>query len=96
VTFAADPGFDTAVAPFGEAAARRRPQSRAVVTVNVTRICDACGYAVPKMELVAEREILDAWAETRGPERIAAYHAARNATSVDGLPGLPVAAPAGP
>ena len=95
VTFAGDPGFDAAVAPFGEAAGSRRPQSRAVVTVDVTRVADACGYAVPKMELVEERGILDAWAETRGPEKIATYHATRNATSLDGLPGLPVAAPAG-
>lgn len=96
VTFAADPGFDVAVAPFGEAAESRRPQARAVITVDVTRVSDACGYAVPKMALVEEREILDAWAETRGPERIATYHAVRNATSLDGLPGLPVGAPAGP
>ena len=96
VTFAADPGFDEAVAPFGEAAQSRRPQSRAVITVDVARVADACGYSVPRMELVEERGILDAWAETRGPEKIATYHATRNATSLDGLPGLPVGAPAGP
>ena len=54
---------------------------RMSITVDVLRVSDACGYAVPKMELVEERGILDAWAGTR------------NATSVDGLPGLP--APAG-
>ena len=95
VTFAVDPGFDDAVAPFGKAAESRRPQARAVITVDVTRVADACGYAVPRMELVEERGILDAWAETRGPEKIATYHATRNTTSLDGLPGLPVGAPAG-
>jgi len=95
VTFAADEGFDAASLPFGEAAESRRPQTRAVITVDVTRVADACGYAVPKMELVEERGILDAWAETRSSEKIATYHATRNATSLDGLPGLPVGAPAG-
>jgi hypothetical protein len=95
VTFAVDAGFAAAVGPFGAAAESRRPQSRAVITVDVTRVADACGYAVPKMDLVEERDILDAWAGARGPEKIAAYHATRNATSLDGLPGLPVGAPAG-
>jgi len=95
VTFAADPDFDAAVTPFGAAAGSRRPQTRAVITVDVTRVSDACGYAVPKMELVEERAILDAWADTRGAEKLATYHATRNARSLDGLPGLPVGAPAG-
>ena len=49
---------------------------------------DSCGYAVPRMELVEERETLDPVWRTRDDERIAAYHAEKNATSLDGLPGL--------
>lgn len=82
------PGFDAAASVFGEAATSRRPQARAVVVVDVTRVADACGYAVPRMELVEERGILDAWADTRGPDTIARYHAERNARSLDGLPAL--------
>lgn len=89
VVFAADPGFAEVVAPFGAAGESRRPQTRAVITVDVSRVADACGYAVPRMDLVEERGLLDAWAETRGSDRIATYHATRNATSIDGLPGLP-------
>ncbi|MBW0118326.1 pyridoxamine 5'-phosphate oxidase family protein [Pseudonocardia abyssalis] len=92
VLFAADAGFDDALAPFGDAGESRRPQTRGVITVDVTRISDACGYAVPKMDLVEERGILDAWADTRGPDRLATYHATRNAQSLDGLPGLPAPA----
>ncbi len=92
VTFATDPGFEAAITPFGAAAESRRPQSRAVITVDVTRVSDACGYAVPKLGLVEERGILDASARTKGPEKLAAYRATRNAASVDGLPGLPVPA----
>ncbi|MBW0088190.1 pyridoxamine 5'-phosphate oxidase family protein [Pseudonocardia sp. KRD-184] len=89
VELAADPGFDAALAAFGEAGESRRPQARAVITVDVTRVADACGYAVPRMDLVEERGILDAWADTRGEEKLRTYHATRNATSIDGLPGLP-------
>ena len=93
VQFPSDPGFDAAIAAF-PAAPSRRPQSRAVITVEVARVSSACGYAVPRMDLVEERDILDAWAENRGPEKIATYYATRNAVSVDGLPGLPLAVPA--
>jgi hypothetical protein len=88
VTFAADPGFDAVAAPFGGAAESRRPQARAVITVDVARVSDSCGYAVPRMELVEERDILDSWAATRGPEKLIAYRATRNAESLDGLPGV--------
>jgi predicted pyridoxine 5'-phosphate oxidase superfamily flavin-nucleotide-binding protein len=91
VTFVGDEGFDEAVGRF-PAAEGRRPQSRAVITVDVTRVSDACGYAVPRMEIVEERDVLDAWAQTRGPEKLAVYQETRNAASVDGLPGLPVRA----
>jgi Pyridoxamine 5'-phosphate oxidase len=92
VTFASDPDFASTVAPFGEAAETRRPQARAVITVDVARISDSCGYAVPRMELVEERDILDSWAETRGPEKLAVYRATRNVESLDGLPGVVVPA----
>ncbi len=92
VTLAGDPDFDALAAPFGEAAESRRPQSRAVITVAVARVSDSCGYSVPRMELVEERDILDSWAATRGPEKLAAYRAERNAESLDGLPGVVIPA----
>jgi hypothetical protein len=83
-----DPGFDAALAGFGEAARSRRPYLRAVVVVDVARVSDSCGYAVPRMELVEERETLDRVWRTRDDARIAAYQADKNAASLDGLPGL--------
>lgn len=83
-----EPGFDEAVDAFGAAGTRRRPQARAVVTVAVARVADACGYAVPRMDLVQERDVLDSWADSRRPGALATYHATRNAESLDGLPGL--------
>lgn len=65
------------------------PGVRAIVVVDLARISDSCGYAVPRMDYVAERDVLDLSAIKKGPERVAAYRAERNARSLDGLPGLP-------
>ena len=64
------------------------PSTRAVVVVDVDRVSDSCGYGVPEMELVGERDLLRRGAERRGPEGLTAYRAERNAVSLDGLPGL--------
>jgi hypothetical protein len=92
VVAADDPGFEEALAGFGEAARSRRAYLRAVVVVDVARVADACGYGVPRMDLVEDRPTLDAVWGSRDDDRIAAYQAQKNATSLDGLPGL---APAG-
>ena len=89
-----EPGFDEALARFGEAGRQRRRYLRGVVVVDVTRVSDSCGFAVPKMDLVAERETLDAVWRSRDDERVARYHVERNASSLDGLPALPVTVPA--
>jgi len=85
---AGDPAFEAELAAFGEAGRSRRPYLRAVIVVDVARVSDSCGYAVPRMELVEERETLDRVWRTRDDERIATYHAEKNATSLDGLRGL--------
>jgi hypothetical protein len=66
------------------------PSTRAVVVVDVERVSDSCGFGVPVMDLVEERDLLRPSAAKRGPEGLAAYRADRNAVSLDGLPGLPV------
>jgi hypothetical protein len=65
------------------------PSTRAVVIVDVERVSDSCGFGVPVMELVGERDLLRRGAEKRGPEGLADYRATKNAVSIDGLPGLP-------
>jgi hypothetical protein len=82
------PGFDEALAGFGEAGLSRRPYLRAVIVVDVTRVADSCGFGVPRMDLVEERDTMDAVWSRRDDDRIAAYHEAKNTTSLDGLPGL--------
>ena len=64
------------------------PGSRAVVDVAVDRVSSSCGFGVPLMELVGPREELVSSARRKGPEKMAAYRARKNAASIDGLPGL--------
>jgi hypothetical protein len=64
------------------------PGARSVIEVEVTRVSDSCGFGVPLMELVDQRRLLPEWAQRKGPDGIADYHATRNQSSIDGLPGL--------
>jgi Pyridoxamine 5'-phosphate oxidase len=62
--------------------------ARAIILVDVERIADSCGYAVPEMELTRERDLLDRSTDKKSPEEVAAYWEAKNAVSIDGLPAL--------
>ncbi|MEO7837235.1 MAG: pyridoxamine 5'-phosphate oxidase family protein [Acidimicrobiales bacterium] len=77
-------------AKFDELAGRfpARAGIRSVIVIRVERISDSCGFGVPEMRFEAERSGLDRWAESKGVEGIAQYQAAKNAVSIDGLPGL--------
>lgn len=83
VTTPGDPTYDDVVGRHPE-----HPSTRAVIVVDVERVSDSCGYGVPVMELVGERDLLRLGAEKRGPDGLARYRAEHN-TSLDGLPGLP-------
>ncbi len=66
-----------------------RVGARTVVRVVVERVSTTCGWGVPFMTFAGDRPTLDEWAERRGLDGIAVYQAEKNATSIDGLPGLP-------
>ncbi|MGP9843688.1 hypothetical protein [Brachybacterium sp. 107] len=57
-----------------------------MITVDVTRISDSCGWGVPIMEKTGERDLLRLQAEKKGVAGMAQYRAQRNAWSIDGLP----------
>lgn len=63
------------------------PSMRAIVRVRVTRVSDSCGYGVPHMQLVGDRDVLDRWVETKGVKNLPAYRREKNSHSIDGLPG---------
>ncbi len=81
-------GFDALAGRFPGAAA---VGVRAIIEVSVRRIADSCGYGVPLMDFRTHRGQMDDWADRKGPDGIAEYQAQRNATSIDGLAGLPAA-----
>lgn len=83
VVAAVDPDFEEWRARFPG-----RPGIRAVIVVDVQRVSDSCGFAVPVMELVAERDVLDVANARKGDEALVAYRATRNRTSIDGLPAV--------
>lgn len=60
---------------------------RAAIVVDVERIADACGFAVPYYELVDERPVLEAH-HVKAPEDAYARLIGRNQHSIDGLPAL--------
>jgi hypothetical protein len=66
--------------------------ARAVIVVDVERIADSCGYAVPLYQYAGQRDLLDRWTQGKDDAAIAAYRAQRNTTSIDDLPALPTAA----
>lgn len=62
---------------------------RAIVVLDVTRISDSCGFSVPEMRFVADRDTLDRSQGRRDPAYFDRYARERNAVSIDGLPGVP-------
>ena len=78
-----DDGYDDLAARFPPV-----PGARSVIRLHIERIQSSCGYAVPFMEFERERETLEDWAAKKSDDGIAEYQAQKNATSIDGLPGV--------
>lgn len=76
------------LARFDELAGRfpPNPGMRAIVHVEVKRVSSSCGYSVPYFDHRGSRDALDKWAVNQGPDKLAAYRAAKNRASIDGLP----------
>lgn len=87
-------GRGTAVEPgdadFDELAGRFAglPTIRNIVVVEVDRILDSCGYGVPEYDFRKDRDSLHNWVAAKTRDEIDAYRRAKNAESLDGLPGL--------
>jgi predicted pyridoxine 5'-phosphate oxidase superfamily flavin-nucleotide-binding protein len=62
------------------------PAARAVIVVDVTRVSSSCGYALPLLEPVSERDVLTGNMERRGAEGVVRYRRQKNRLSIDGLP----------
>lgn len=62
--------------------------ARSIIVVDADRVSDSCGYSVPKMDFVQDRTRLVEWADNRTDAQLVTYRRTKNATSIDGLPGL--------
>lgn len=86
-----DGGFAELLATF-ELSDEQRRAVRSVITVEVTRVGDSCGFVVPRMDYVGERDQLYRYADNRirklGREAVLEYVTENNAESLDGLTGL--------
>lgn len=61
---------------------------RSVIVVDVSRVSESCGYSVPRMEFVEDRETLVRWAEKKSDEELVQYRRTKNQKSIEGLPAL--------
>ncbi|NYV78079.1 pyridoxamine 5'-phosphate oxidase family protein [Streptomyces sp. UH6] len=71
---------------------------RAIVVVTARLIRDACGFAVPYMAYESDRELHGQRFSREDDESLSAYFAKKDhiATSIDGLPGVPLPLPPAP
>lgn len=87
----ADAGFDELLATFDVDVAQRQAV-RSIITVDVTRIGDSCGFQVPVLRYERERDQLLRYADNRirkeGADAVRRYSSINNAESLDGLRGI--------
>ncbi|WFF05221.1 pyridoxamine 5'-phosphate oxidase family protein [Micromonospora sp. WMMD1076] len=71
---------------------------RAVIVVRAELVRDTCGYAVPLMTYDADRDLHERRFAREDDASLSAYFAGKDhvATSIDGLPGLPLPLPRTP
>jgi hypothetical protein len=62
------------------------PGERQIILLNIESMQTSCGFAVPRMELIAVRPTLIEWAEKKGTDGLVAYRQQKNRASIDGLP----------
>ncbi len=86
-----DDGYDELIAGFGQPGFGPIAR-RSVVVVEIERISDSCGYGVPLMDFVTDRDQHERWVEARaakgGRDWKADYIREKNAESIDGLPAV--------
>lgn len=64
------------------------PGARSVIVMDVERIADSCGFAVPLYEFKGDRSQLIDFADNKGPDALEQYKAKKNRKSIDGIDGL--------
>jgi hypothetical protein len=62
------------------------PGLRQIMEIDIDSAMTSCGYAVPKLESLAERDTLRRYWEARTAVDLDRYHHEKNARSIDDLP----------
>ena len=78
-----DPEWAALIAEFPD-----YPGVRSVIVVDVERIADSCGFAVPLYDYRGERPQLTDYATRKGPAAMEKYKRQQNKVSIDGIAGL--------
>lgn len=59
--------------------------ARQIIVADIHRVSTACGYAVPLMDLVGQRDTLLKWTDAKSDDDLIEYRQLKNACSIDGL-----------
>jgi hypothetical protein len=78
-----DPEFDELRPGFDK---DRAHGQRSIIVVDLDRVADSCGYSVPRLDFVEDRNILDLRQLKKPSEYYDEYWDGQNAASIDGLP----------
>ena len=62
------------------------PGTRQIIVAQIDRVQTSCGYGVPLLEFVEQRDRLTTWAAKKGEQGLQDYRQQKNRTSIDGLP----------
>ena len=60
--------------------------ARQMIAAEIDRVQTSCGYAVPLMDFVRQRDTLLGWANARDEQELEEYRCEKNVESIDGLP----------
>ncbi|MNI71476.1 hypothetical protein D3C73_1273510 [compost metagenome] len=62
------------------------PGARQIISIDIHKVQTSCGFSIPFMSYVGERETLQRWSVQKGDEGLNQYRQEKNAASIDGLP----------
>jgi len=64
------------------------PYARNIILIHIERVMDSCGWSIPFFDYKGERDQLERYIEHKPLEEWRASRVAKNAQSIDGLPGI--------
>jgi len=62
------------------------PGVRQIFVADIERVQTSCGFGIPVMEHVEDRDTLVRWAESKNEDGLEEYRLKKNSRSIDGLP----------